>query len=271
MCELFALSSNRPVALTLSLRALARHGGLEGPHRDGWGVAYYEDNDVRLIKEARAASESPWIRFLEAHALRSRLILSHIRHATQGARRFRNTQPFIRELGGRVHAFAHNGDLEAIRDRTDFAPDRYRPVGETDSEWAFCALLQRMTALWRDADGGIPARADRVALIADFAARLRALGPANFIYADGDTLFAHGHKRKQPETDILAPPGLWVLCRRCGPEHANPKMTGAALETNTQDVALLASVPLTTEAWRPLEEGEVIALRDGRIAAGTGD
>lgn len=65
MCELFAMSSSRPAGVGLSLPRLAEHGGITGPHRDGWGVAYFEHGDVRLIKEAEAAAESQWVRFLE--------------------------------------------------------------------------------------------------------------------------------------------------------------------------------------------------------------
>jgi hypothetical protein len=36
-----------------------------------------------------------------------------------------------------------------------------------------------------------------------------------------------------------------------------------------QQVALLASVPLTGEAWRPLAEGEVVIVRDGRLVTGS--
>jgi predicted glutamine amidotransferase len=40
MCELFAMSSRHPTDVRASLEAFARHGGLEGPHKDGWGLAY---------------------------------------------------------------------------------------------------------------------------------------------------------------------------------------------------------------------------------------
>ncbi len=50
MCELLGMSSNLPATLSLSLRKLAAHGGLSGPHKDGWGVGYYEGEDVRLIQ-----------------------------------------------------------------------------------------------------------------------------------------------------------------------------------------------------------------------------
>ena len=263
MCELFGLSSNRPVALTISLQALARHGGLEGPHKDGWGVAYYERKDIRLIKDAGAASESEWIRFLGDHRLRSTLILSHIRKATQGARTYSNTQPFIRELGGRMHVFAHNGNLKGFRDVAGLKLGRYLPLGDTDSEWAFCALLDRMADFW-PGTAAEPDLNERLVRIARFAEALRPLGPANFLYGDGDALFVHGDRRTQANGEV-APPGLCVLCRRCAPEGDNIAMDGLALEAGEQEVALVASVPLTDEAWRPLAEGEVVALRNGRI------
>lgn len=67
MCELFALSANLPVAATFSLETFSRHGGLEGPHKDGWGIACYDGADVRIIREPDAAADSPWLRFVEAH------------------------------------------------------------------------------------------------------------------------------------------------------------------------------------------------------------
>jgi glutamine amidotransferase len=173
-------------------------------------------------------------------------VLAHIRRATQGERHLRNSQPFGRELGGRMHLFAHNGMLPGVEAR--FATRRFRRIGDTDSEHAFCALLERLAPLW---DAGAPSLDARRAVIADFARELRALGPANFIYSDGDAVFAHAHRRRT-DTGEIRPPGLHVLCRHCAGE---------------QDVALVASVPLTGEAWRALDEGEVVVLRGGRVVA----
>ena len=41
MCELFGMSTRRPSTVTLSLEEFSRHGGLSGPHKDGWGIALY--------------------------------------------------------------------------------------------------------------------------------------------------------------------------------------------------------------------------------------
>lgn len=109
-----------------------------------------------------------------------------------GPSRSPNTKPFARELGGRLHVFAHNGNLPGINDSALLTTGPYRPVGQTDSELAFCALLARLNGLWTgDAPPSLDARAS---LLAAFAADLRPLGPANFLYADGDALFAHGNR-----------------------------------------------------------------------------
>ena len=264
MCELFGLSSSAPASVNLSLSRLAAHGGLTGPHRDGWGVAYYEDRDVRLIKEAEPAADSDWIRFLAHKTLRTPLAMAHIRLATEGAPAYRNTQPFMRELGGRMHLFAHNGWLSHLRTQPDMRASVHRPVGETDSEFAFCVLLERLREAWGDPEQE-PSIADRFAIVADFAARLRTLGPANFLYADGDVLFAHGDRRRSTESAKPVPPGLVVQLRSCKHAQADRAPFGVQLDQAPQHVALIASVALSEEKWRPLEEGELIALAAGRL------
>jgi len=91
MCELLGLSSDVPATVNLSLMRLAEHGGHSGPHRDGWGVAYYEGPDLRLIKDAAAAADSDWVRFVREHDLRSPIVVAHVRRATMGERSYRNT------------------------------------------------------------------------------------------------------------------------------------------------------------------------------------
>lgn len=245
MCELFAMSSRVPTEVRSSLEAFARHGGLDGRHKDGWGLAYYADEDVRLVKESEPASGSECMRFIHDHPFVSGVVISHIRHATQGRSAMKNCQPFARELGGRMHVFAHNGDLDLARLRARMPLRHFHPVGDTDSEYAFCALLDRMR---------VPAPLDqRLAVVAGFAAELRALGPANFLYADGDALFVHGHRRFQGAGKPPAPPGLHVLQRSCAPD---------------QQIVLAASVPLTGEpGWRALREGELLAVQGGDIVA----
>jgi glutamine amidotransferase len=261
MCELFAMSARLPSTVTMSLEEFSRRGGLSGPHKDGWGIVWYEEGDVRQIKETAPASGSACVRFVQEHPIRSPLVISHIRKATQGRVAIRNCQPFIRELGGKWHTFAHNGDLSGLPQDGRMRAGSFRPIGETDSEAAFCALLEDLRPLWRDGCPGLP---ERLEVVARFVRALRELGPANFLYNDGDTLFAHGHRRYQADGTIR-PPGLWRLARHCA---AGGELNAEGLSIaaqGDQDVLLLASVPLTSEPWVPLPEGCVLAVRDGRL------
>ena len=65
-----------------------------------------------------------------------------------------------------------------------------------------------------------------------------------------------------------SPPGLHVLHRACGATPTGFCADGLQISSGSgkQKMVLVASVPLTSETWRPLNEGEVLALRGGRIA-----
>lgn len=264
MCELFAMSTRQPTTVSMSLEEFSRHGGLSGPHKDGWGIAWYEDRDIRLVKEKDPAASSACVRFIQTNPFSSSLVLSHIRKATLGAVASRNCQPFVRELGGAWHCFAHNGDLQGIDTDRRFRASGFLPVGETDSEQVFCALLDALRPLW--ASGSVPPLEARRQVLDGFAAALRELGPANFLYSDGDALFAHAHKRHQTDGGIRAP-GMWRLSRHCpaGGELATEGLHIASPDIE-QEVILMASVPLTGEGWMALGEGELIVARQGRIA-----
>lgn len=260
------MSSRQPATVRLSLEEFSRHGGLSGPHKDGWGIAWYEDGDVRLVKEAAPAAASACVRYLQESPPSSAVVISHIRKATQGTPTLPNCQPFARELGGRTHVFAHNGNLDRSQLRRAFPPGPTRPVGETDSEAAFCALLERLRALWLATDG-VPPFEHRWNIVCAFAAELRALGPANFIYSDGDVLYVHGHRRTHADAGIR-PPGLHLIERRCqAGEHAwNAPGLAIGGSAGEQRVFIAASVPLTGEAaWQALAEGELVAARGGEI------
>jgi glutamine amidotransferase len=267
MCELFAMCSRLPADVTISLEELASHGGRTGPNRDGWGVAYYDEGDVRLMKGAGPASESACVRFIEErHA--STLVVAHIRKATQGSVKLANSQPLAREFGGRMHVFAHNGDVPGVFEDSRFQLDRFYPIGDTDSEYAFCALLARLTPVW--AGHNVPATEERIRVVTDFACELQELGAANFVYSDAKALFVHSHRRRWPPDDHLRPPGLHVLqrsCRRVAPPVlAYPGVRVESAHAG-QAVTLVASVPLSDEPWVPLAEGEVHVFEAGATVA----
>lgn len=264
MCELLGVSSSAPVRVTYSLHEFAEHGGLLHPNKSGWGIAYHEGKDALLMKEPEPASDSPWVRFIESQPLRSTCVIAHVRYASVGEPSYANTHPFMRELGGRAHFFAHNGGLDAIWEEIPLKTNAYRPIGETDSEYGFCVLLERLAALWHRSDTP-PALEDRMAVVAETAEEFRRLGPANFLYSDGDVLFAHAHKRHWDEggnvfSEARAPGLSWTA--RGG---LSVKGLDVDAADDTGEVLYVASVPLTAEGWTPLPEGTILALRNGEV------
>lgn len=263
MCELFALSASAPVDIKLSLGELARHGGETGIHADGWGAAFLEGRDVRIFREPQAAANSPWVRCLQDHPVRSDTVVAHVRRATQGAISLANTQPFVRELHGCAHVFAHNGHLGDRVHQQGAANERFMPIGETDSEMAFCRFLHALSAS-RIATGDDSAMSST---FTSFARQMRELGPANMILAVDGCLLVHADRRTQ-RPGVIEPPGLWMLQRSCETKETEAFTGGGVrLVSSATNVVLFASVPLTTEAWQPLERGCVVTAHGGRVTS----
>lgn len=264
MCELFGISSKHPTTVQFSLAEFARRGGGTGPHIDGWGVGFFRDGDFLLVREPAPSHASAHLQFIRDQQIHSALVVSHIRKATQGSVCLRNTQPFQRESGGRPHLFAHNGDLGPIRLRADLAPACYRPIGESDSEFSFCILMGMLQPLWHSESA--PSFQLRFQAFCDFVSHMATLGAANFLYSDGEYLFAHSHRRRQDDGEIRAP-GLFILTRA---HHEHDALSGMTIDEGCSDgqiVTLLASVPLSDEAWQPVPEHTALALYQGNLVA----
>jgi glutamine amidotransferase len=267
MCELFAMSSDGPATVKYSLEQFSKHGGLTRENKDGWGIAYYDEGDIRLIKEAEPAANSPWVEFIAHQNLASDTVIAHVRMASRGHPKLENTHPFERELGGRRHVFAHNGTLKNIETALPLSGERFCPIGETDSEHAFCVLLDRLHAVWRSADGGVPDWQDRLGIITEFAADVRPMGQANFLYSDSDVLFVHSQARRYQRPDgsltEARPPGLNMLIKKHTSEENDLSTAGLDVSVGAKQAMLFASVPLSTDLWVPLPEGTVLAVKNG--------
>ena len=269
MCELFAMSSRKRSSINYSLDEFAKHGGLTYRNRSGWGIAYFHDREAFLVKEAEPAHDSPWVKFIAEQQLESRFVIAHVRLATVGEPMLQNTHPFRRALGGRVHVFAHNGTLGGLHDEFGGTHLMEEPVGDTDSELAFCLLMERMTEIWHNKEQA-PEDNVRLDVFAGFASDMRKRGSSNFLYSDGDALFVHADKRVYEEGDGFSeprPPGLSMRnCVACqtGPEFVCEGLTVGMADQRTM---LFASVPLDEVGWEPLPEGTAIVVRDGEEIA----
>ncbi len=141
MCELLGMSCNVPTDIRFSFAGLAERGGRTGVHRDGWGIAFYEGDGCRTFHDPTASCDSEIAKFLRMQSVKSLNVISHIRKATHGQVNLINTHPFTRELWGRNWAFAHNGKLKNVK---KWPLEFYNPIGTTDSEYAFCWILDQI-------------------------------------------------------------------------------------------------------------------------------
>jgi glutamine amidotransferase len=226
MCELFGMSASYPTDVNHSLRLLIPRGGEIGPHADGWGVAFYEGPAARIFKEPVPAAESRCLAFISECEYLSRTVIAHIRKANPSTvgRSSANTHPFERELEGRSWVFAHNGKLPGLEGADQGLRRRFRPKGETDSELAFCMMLNELDSA--GLGGGYARSPSRfIQRLRELVDGIAALGEFNFLLSDGDVLVAHAHTN------------LHMILRRCRERGCD------------QRVVLVTTAPLTKEPW----------------------
>ena len=241
MCELFAMSASRPTDVNHSLALLRPRGGELGPHADGWGVAFYEGRAARVFKEPVPAADSRCLAFISEYDFQSTMVVAHIRKANPAwiGRTSANTHPFEREWNGRSWVFAHNGKLPGLRKSPDFAVQRFRPLGKTDSEYAFCVLLDAIAASHAQ-ERKEPSGRAIVKTIGPLVDRIAELGEFNFVLGNGESLIVYAHTK------------LHALRRSCRTDGCKRK------------VVLIATSPLTDEPWVQLAPGSIHVYAKGR-------
>jgi predicted glutamine amidotransferase len=253
MCELLALNANTPTDIGFSFRGLSRRGGATGEHADGWGLASFtpEGNGLTLLREDAPAAFSALAGQLADRSPEALVTIAHIRKATRGVVALENCHPFVRSWQGQTWVFAHNGDLKGDLPQGD----RHRPFGSTDSEAAFCWILEQL-----DQVGVDPAdRSALFALLHRCAAELAPRGTFNALISNGQWLFATATTR------------LHWLTRRAPFRTATladvPLQVDFSTVTTANDVVtILSTEPLTTdEQWQPFQCGESLLLVEGEI------
>ena len=245
------MNCNVPTDIVFSFTGFAMRGGHTDTHHDGWGIAFFEGVGVRHFVDHQAAVASPVAELIKRYPIKSKNVIAHIRKATQGQVALENCHPFVRELWGRYWVFAHNGNL------LDFAPvlnGAFRPVGSTDSELAFCYLLQQLRARFGDRAPELPAL--RLA-IAELVAQIALHGTFNMMLSNGSALFAHCSTH------------LYYVVRQYPFVSAQLSDEDVIVDfsqvtTPNDRVAVIVTQPLTTnEAWIPFVAVELKVFVDG--------
>ena len=251
MCQLLGMNCNVPTDIVFSFTGFALRGGRTDVHHDGWGIAFFEGAGVRHFVDHQRAVDSPVATLIKTYPIKSRNVIAHIRKATQGEVSLENCHPFMRELWGRYWVFAHNGDLK------DFQPvldGPYRPVGTTDSERAFCWLLQELRARF---GATRPALTGLAAALGQLMPQVAAHGTFNMMLSDGSALFAHC------STSLF-----WLVCQHPFDtailSDDDVRVDFSQVTTPDDRVAIIVTQPLTTnERWVACAAGEMLCFVDG--------
>ncbi len=257
MCQLLGMNANVPTDICFSFTGFRQRGGRTDHHADGWGIGFFEDAGCRIFIDTEASVNSPIAALVSAYPIRSQHVIAHIRKATQGHVRLQNTHPFQREVGGRYWLFAHNGDLK------DFAarPGSVRPVGDTDSEEAFCHLLNAVLAVCPD---GRPSQEQLLAVVTEVAREVSRHGTFNFLLSNGEWLLAHCSTQLAWITR-QAPFSVAHL------SDEDVSMDFSEHAAAGDRVAVIATAPLTdNEAWTIIAPQTLLLFREGELIASAG-
>ena len=254
MCQLLGMNCNVPTDIVFSFTGFATRGGRTDVHNDGWGIAFFEGAGVRHFVDHQAAIASPIAELIKRWPIKSKNVIAHIRKATQGRVALENCHPFVRELWGRYWVFAHNGDLKGFAPPLDGA---FRTVGNTDSEWAFCYLLQELRRRFGDAP---PPLTTLAGTLQQLCSEIATHGPFNMMLSDGSALFAH------------CSTNLYYIVRQY--PFATAKLSDedmnvdfSQVTTPNDRVAIIVTAPLTTnETWTQFASGELKMFVEGMPA-----
>lgn len=253
MCELLGMSANVPTDICFSFKGLVKRGGEKGPHKDGWGITFYEGKGCRSFKDPMPCSFSPIAKLVEDYPIKSQVVIAHIRQANRGNIALENTHPFTRELWGKNWTFAHNGQLT---DYTQLDMEPYQPVGQTDSEYAFCYILAQLRQHFPEEP---QSRLPVFHFIKECADHLSTLGVCNLLITDGEYLFAfcttnlHWITRQAPFGKAkLLDEDVEVDFQK----HTSP----------TDIVTMIATMPLTSnEVWHKITPNSAKLFKNGEM------
>lgn len=252
MCQLLGMNCNTPTDIVFSFEGFSKRGGLTDHHTDGFGIGFFENKGLRVFLDNHPCAHSPVAELIKRYHIKSENVIAHIRKATQGQTTLENTHPFQREIWGEYWLFAHNGNLKG------FNPEHnpyYQAVGKTDSERAFCFILNHL----RQHFSQRPSDEILFQTLCDLSAQLREFGLFNVILSNGQFMFVHGSTL------------LYYIIRQAPFGEARLIDDDIAINfeehtTPNDRVAVIATLPLTdNETWTQLAQNECAWFHHGKI------
>ena len=253
----------------------------------GWGLAIYEGNGLRTFLDSQPAAESQVARFVETYPIKTLNMLAHIRYATQGKVALENVHPFQREMWGISWSFCHNGEVPKFSGKpfvecpllgrvANRENTFYNPIGDTDSEATFCAILNALRAEFSELPT-LPVLFETLQrLCAQIVPGDEEGTILNFLLGCGQyTQFAYSWPGARPGSTVWN--GLFYTVRK--PPFAKARLADVDYSvdfstcTRPNDrVAVIATAPLTVdEEWKEFKRGELLMFDNGLAFSETYD
>jgi glutamine amidotransferase len=140
----------------------------------------------------------------------------------------------------------------------DFNPPlhgSFKPVGNTDSELAFCWLMQELNK----SHANVPSVQELTHTLAELAAKIARHGTFNFLLSNGQALWAHASTklcyvlREHPFSQVQL-------------KDEDVSVDLSILNGPQDRLAIVVTEPLTTnEDWVAMQPGELRAFCDGAL------
>jgi len=175
-----------------SLKSLARS------NRDGWGIGYYENGEIFILKGAKSAEkDSQYDKAVgKLSKANTNIAVAHVRKAISGCMGVANPHPFQRNKGGKNWLFGHNGIIgkdqlisiigdEYLKNNPPQTCADNPPNSWVGSELYFILLLKNIEENNWDVEEGL--RKALNMLLNKFPGPLRGF---NFFLTDGETIWA---------------------------------------------------------------------------------
>jgi len=279
MCQLLGMNCAEETDFSFSFRGFCQRGGATDVHSHGFGLAIYEGRGLRAFHDVLPAYQSPIAHMIQQYPIRTLNMIAHIRYATTGEVSLENVHPFSRELWGIQWVFAHNGQVPKFDDSTRLedqpllgktTPDdfHYNPVGDTDSEAVFCAILNALKAEFDE----LPT----LPILHTFLSKIcqeiiegdEETTIFNFLLGCGKfTTFAYSWPGRRPGSKVWN--GLYYLVREPPFSEAHLidvdyKLDFSKVTTPNDRVAVITTKPLTNEeGWKEFQRGQLLMFDKG--------
>lgn len=256
--DILAISLDGKGSPTIHLNLPIKAGG---SHSHGWGFGWYPDDhaSAMVTKDPAARGEQVLVDTITDWSdFRSTVFFCKVRGASKGYN-IAQAQPFSRSFAGRDWLFMHNGDLDKAELETLHGRKTrlLEPLGNTDSELAFCNLLSLIE------EGAARKIADiDPNLLYSWFLRFDTLGSSDMLWTDGDSIVCF-HGSQSPKD---------MYHTRIQPPNNQDEYSSEAAHISLRDprdayrtALIVSSSPFSGENWLQMRSAQMLIIRRGAI------